>query len=537
MTDSDNTLDLNEIRAANGEFDADFTAEEKVRRSPGVARRAAGSIVGMAVGDALGAPYEFGQSPGIVLAGTSDDMVGGGGLAWEPGEWTDDTSMAVPLLRAFAQTDLSDGRAISTAVVQEWRTWAQKAPDVGNQTRAVLGRLTASSTADDARSSARRVHESTGRSGGNGSLMRTAPVGLLVRFSNSGVFSSGRTVDAIVTNARDLSGLTHHDPDAGDACVLWSVMIHMAVVYGVVDVEDALRCLPASRRDRWRALLTEAAGAKPGDFPHNGWVVHALQAAWAAIHRAGFDLADDRTATPEAFRLAIQHAINAGRDTDTVAAIAGALAGALAGVDAIPLGWQRRLHGWGGEGVVLNGHELATLAGEVQRNVGSDYPTSYQPTERVDYSGYGDVNVLTKHPHDEGVWMGAVGVLDNLPADVDAVVSLCRIGTRQVPDAIAAGDRVTVRLIDKEAPGENPHLEFVLTEAADAVAELRAEGKTVLLHCVQAQSRTPTVAALYAMRHLGVERERAVREVCAALPHAHPNRAFAAVLADQAVTR
>ncbi len=370
MTDSNDSVDLGAIRAANGEFEADFTAEQIGRRRPGIFRRAAGSIVGMAVGDALGAPYEFGPSPGIVLAGTADDMVGGGTFAWAPGEWTDDTSMAVPLLRAFAKTDPSDGSAIPTAVVQEWRAWAQKAPDVGNQTRAVLGRLTASSTADDARASARRVHDSTGRSGGNGSLMRTAPVGLLVRFSNSGFFSGGRTVDAIVTNARELSGLTHYDPDTGDACVLWSVMIHMAVTYGVVDVEDALRCLPATRRDRWRALLTEAADAEPGDFSKNGWVVHALQAAWAAIHRAGFDLADDLTATPDAFRLALQHAINAGGDTDTVAAITGALAGALAGVDAIPLGWQRRLHGWGGEGVVLNGHELATLAGEVQAKRG-----------------------------------------------------------------------------------------------------------------------------------------------------------------------
>ncbi len=372
MTESDNTLDLNEIRAANGEFDANFTAEQIARRRPGTARRAAGSIVGMAAGDALGAPYEFGPSPGIVLAGTADDMIGGGTFAWAPGEWTDDTSMAVPLLRAFAQTDPPDGRAIPTAVVQEWRAWAQTAPDVGNQTRAVLGRLNACSTADDARASARRVHESTGRSGGNGSLMRTAPVGLLVRFSNSGFFSTARTVDSIVTHARELSGLTHYDSDAGDACVLWSVMIHMAVTYGVVDVEDALRCLPASRQDRWRVLLAEAADAQPGDFPKNGWVVHALQAAWAAIHRAGFDLADDLTATPEAFRLSLRRAINAGGDTDTVAAIAGALAGALAGVDAIPLGWQRRLHGWGGEGVVLNAHELATLAVEVQRNVGVD---------------------------------------------------------------------------------------------------------------------------------------------------------------------
>jgi len=70
----------------------------------------------------------------------------------------------------------------------------------------------------------------------------------------------------------------------------------------------------------------------------------------------------------------------------------------------------------------------------------------------------------------------------------------------------------------------------VLTEAADAVAALRAEGKTVLLHCVQAQSRTPTVAALCAKRHLGVDGERALRDVRVALPGARPNAAFSRVL-------
>lgn len=82
----------------------------------------------------------------------------------------------------------------------------------------------------------------------------------------------------------------------------------MAVTCGAVDAEDA----------------------KPGDFPQNGWVAHTLQSAWTAIHRTGFDLAGDRTATPDASRLAVQHVINAGGDTDTVAAITSTLAGALA---------------------------------------------------------------------------------------------------------------------------------------------------------------------------------------------------------------
>ncbi|WP_343923289.1 hypothetical protein [Rhodoglobus aureus] len=71
------------------------------------------------------------------------------------------------------------------------------------------------------------------------------------------------------------------------------------------------------------------------------------------------------------------------------------------------------------------------------------------------------------------------------------------------------------------------HLRAELTKSA-----LRADGHTVLLHCVQAQSRTPTVAALYAARHLGVPIEQASAEVSVALRHARPNKGFRAALKE-----
>jgi protein-tyrosine phosphatase len=87
-------------------------------------------------------------------------------------------------------------------------------------------------------------------------------------------------------------------------------------------------------------------------------------------------------------------------------------------------------------------------------------------------------------------------------------------------------------LVDQDGTEANPHLALVMEDAADAVAQFRAEGKRVLLHCVAAQSRTPSVAALYSVRHLGVEPARALREVCAVLPDARPNRDLAAVVLD-----
>src|SRR5947209_10864477 len=167
--------------------------------------RAAGAIVGMAAGDALGAPYEF-QPP------FPDDFVPEmrGGGAWETGEWTDDTSMAVPILQAAARGDRLDDPAVLAGIVAAWTDWARSAKDVGIQTRQVLGGIREPSE-EQARESSRRVHESAGKSAGNGSLMRTAPVALQYLDDPEG----------LVLAARRVSELTHWEPDAGDACVLW----------------------------------------------------------------------------------------------------------------------------------------------------------------------------------------------------------------------------------------------------------------------------------------------------------------------------
>jgi len=108
--------------------------------------------------------------------------------------------------------------------------------------------------------------------------------------------------------------------------------------------------------------------------------------------------------------------------------------------------------------------------------------------------------VTVAHPDDPGVLLGAVGALQ--PGVADAVVSLCRLGTTQVPlDGVAPEDHLEVWLVD--ADDANNDLPFVLQDAADAIRQLRSEGKTVLLHCVHAHTRTPVVAALYGTLRTG----------------------------------
>ncbi|WP_168625661.1 ADP-ribosylglycohydrolase family protein [Cryobacterium sp. BB307] len=463
--------------------------------------RAAGVLLASACGDALGAPYEF--KPPL-----PDDsivaMTGGGAFGWAPGEWTDDTSMAIPIAHAAAEgLDLRD-EAVQDRIVAAWVYWSRTAPDVGIQTRAVLAGI--EPTAWAARASAERVHRLNGRSGGNGSLMRTAPVALA--YLDDPV--------ALAEAARAISDLTHFEADAGDACVLWCLAIRHAVLTGELDVRVGLGALPPDRGDLWLARIEDAEVRLPAQFTRNGWVVEALQAAWSAIVHT-----DATDATH--LRRALEAAVRGGRDTDTVAAIAGGLLGARWGASAVPSSWSRIVHGW----LDLRADDLMRF-GVLAAQGGSAGSDGWPLAERFDYSGWGDVSTLVRHPHDEGVWLGAVGALDALPDDVDAVVSLCRLGSAQIPERIQ--HHVALWLVDSPDALANPNLEFVLAEAAEAVAALRAEGRTVLLHCVQAQSRTPTIAALYAARYLGVAPDTALREVCAALPNAGPNAAFRAAV-------
>jgi ADP-ribosyl-[dinitrogen reductase] hydrolase len=290
--------------------------------------RAVGAILGSAAGDALGASYEFGPP---LPDDATVEMRGGGTFNWAPGEWTDDTSMAIPILREVAAgSDLNDA-ATQDRIVAAWTEWAETAPDVGIQTRNVLGGLDAR-TADAARRSAQRVHDATGRSGGNGSLMRTGPVAL--------AYLDDR--DGLVRAARGVSELTHVDTDAGDACVLWSLAIRHAILTGELDITVGLGDVDA----KWTGLLATAVTKRPREFEANGWVVEALQSAWSAIC-AGDGLVD-----------ILERAVRGGRDTDTVAAIAGALAGAVHGASAVPDAWGDILHGWPG----LRGADLEALA-------------------------------------------------------------------------------------------------------------------------------------------------------------------------------
>jgi ADP-ribosylglycohydrolase len=310
--------------------------------------RALGVLLGTAVGDALGAGYEFGPP-------LPDDAVvamnGGGAFGWAPGEWTDDTSMALVIAETAASGADLRGQQAQNEIVSRWAAWAADAPDVGSQTRQVLGGVGGGTgSADRARLAARELHRRTGQSAGNGSLMRTAPVALAF-LGDPGALAEAATA---------LSGLTHFDPEAGEACVLWCLAIRHAVLTGEADAAAGLAGLPAARRDVWAARLAAAEQGRPCDFDRNGWVVHALQGAWSAI--AGTRPGTVSGGEAEGWlQRALEAAVRGGRDTDTVAAIAGGLAGAACGAARVPEPWRGAVHGWPG----LRAAGLAKLTSQI----------------------------------------------------------------------------------------------------------------------------------------------------------------------------
>jgi len=285
--------------------------------------RVAGVLLGLAAGDALGAGYEFTTPP----PDAPIRMKGGGAFGWEPGEWTDDTQMAVCIAESAAT-----GRLEAVEVARRFLDWYAADPrDVGGQTSAALG---GAGSPEGLAASARRHHQQNPHAAGNGSLMRTGPVALAYLGEP----------DRITEAAREISALTHPHPLCGDACVLWCLAIDRAVRDGVFDLAGGLDRLPAERRDEWAGYLAEAEAQAPGHFRKNGYVVTALQAAWSAITHTA--IPQDEPGRHPADTLVA--AVRIGDDTDTVAAIAGTLLGARWGASAVPGEWRSLIHGWPG---------------------------------------------------------------------------------------------------------------------------------------------------------------------------------------------
>lgn len=478
--------------------DAGETTGDTMGDDPKRTDRVIGVALGAAAGDALGAGYEFQDQPGPTI-----DMIGGGPFRVAPGEWTDDTAMADAILRVAASGTL-DHEQVGAGFL-EWFAGGPK--DVGNQTRAVLASVTDAS--DLAAASAQRFAKQPRGSAGNGSLMRTWPVALAFLDDDA----------ALAHHARAVSNLTHADPLAGDGCVLWCIAISRAVRDQHFDgIDDGVALLPIERQAQWKTWIDDARTKPPSSFKPNGYVVPALQAALAAVTRT--PILEEQPCRH--LRDALIAAVRIGDDTDTVAAIAGALLGARWGGTAVPLHWRALLHGWPGWDANTLARQ-AVLASKHGKSDDHGWPAaaSVLPYYETWWQASPLVTPLTDDPD---VLVGNVFALD-AAATVDDVISLCRIGTAD----IAPGPRVhSLHLIDSD--GDNANVEFLLQDLAETMAQRRDAGRRVLIHCVHAHSRTPSVAAAYLAQRLEISGKEALQRVTVDLPGGRPIKEFRAAI-------
>lgn len=452
--------------------------------------RATGTMLGSAVADALGAPFEF-QEPDLYAAtfatpvlGGVGEMIGGGSFGWAPGEFTDDTQMALALANALEETE-----GFSADIVwKHFRAWAEKAVDIGITIRSSLRHASHVGAAEAA-------HVVLGgRTASNGSVMRIAPIGVFgVRVTRA------QAAELAMTQA----ALTHHDESAAVGAALVADIIRGCILSG--EFETSLQStLEFFAESPWSSIVDQhfmhlfAEGFDPRDpqLLPNGTV-------WTAVGQAVWAVRSTST-----FHDAVVAAINLGGDTDTVAAIAGAMAGAVYGVQGIPTRWSTYLHG-----TVNTPHD-----GEV----------TYKSQDIVNSArrllGLGDAPMSHPEPvidaqlvHPAGVWAANLDGAAAVPTDF-AVVSLCLTGDRFLNHPTRR--QVYMRDNDPDSRGDhNPNLFFALKESVEAIQAFLNEGKQVVVHCHGGRSRTGFVLKGWYMTHEGVSHDQAHSWVSDTWPH------------------
>ncbi len=276
-----------------------------------------GALLGLAVGEALGAPAEFLTASQVRERwGVLDEMVGGGCHGVCPGEATDATEMML----ALAESLVTVGEFEPEDVVSRYRAWFAGGPrDCSLTTRTVMLALSSGTPWDVA---SRRAHEVLGfPQAGNGSVMRCAPVAL--RYA--------RDPEARRRNTLRESTLTHYDHLAGWSCVAFNELVVAAMADSLPESLPAIAAALDDEDSRVAGALRDALDAEPDEIHATSFVIDSLRAAvWAVV----------RTTT---FEDALIEIVNRGGDCDAVGAVAGALAGARYGADAIPARWLEPL--------------------------------------------------------------------------------------------------------------------------------------------------------------------------------------------------
>jgi ADP-ribosyl-[dinitrogen reductase] hydrolase len=268
----------------------------------GIVDRARAALLGVAVGDALGATTEF-MTPVEIREryGVLREIVGGGWLKLSPGQVTDDTEMTLCVARGIVRSKRWDLRSIA----DRFARWLSGGPaDVGATCRRGI---------EEYMDKGRLKVPPDERGAGNGAAMRVAPVALYTLGDEE--FLSRLAVEQ--------AHITHHHPLSDAACVSVGTMIQRGLLGMPLPVLRAAAEELAARHPEFRF--------EGYDGESSAYVVDTLRTVFDAFF------------STDTFEDCVVKTVNRGGDADTTGSIAGAIAGARYGFDAIPRGWLQAL--------------------------------------------------------------------------------------------------------------------------------------------------------------------------------------------------
>jgi len=453
-----------------------------------------GALLGLATGDALGTTLEF-KPPGSFAP--LSDIVGGGPFGLRPGQWTDDTSMAMCLAESLVERREFDPIDQLERYLRWYRDghWSSTSRcfDIGNATRSALTRF-------EADRSCSFPGDADPGAGGNGPLMKLAPVPM----------AFAADPERAVKRASDSARTTHGLPAALDATAYFAGLLVGALRGAPREVLLADGAPNEPFPGAWSgdgALHREVDAIARGSFLHReppqikggGYAVHALEAAlWAVARNATFEGT-------------VLDAANLGDDADTTAAIAGQLAGALYGIDGIPARWRELVHR--GDEIVAMADALYALAAAAAvperdgplpgdafwvregRLLAGPHPAAASSAEaREKLEAFVDLGVTT--------FIDLTEAEEGLAPYAETVVAIAAERGRSVTHR-----RFAIRDVDV------PTAEL-MREALDAIDTALAAGELVYVHCWGGVGRTGTVLGCHLLEG-GCDRERVLDELAA----------------------
>ena len=455
-----------------------------------------GCLLGLACGDAVGTTVEFSRRGSFAPL---TDMLGGGPFRLQPGEWTDDTSMALCLGESLLECRGFDARDQMERYCRWWRTGHLshngRCFDIGGTVRAAL--VTFERTGEPMAGSI------DPHAAGNGAIMRLAPVPMF--FAPDGA--------ATLHHAGESSRTTHGCDEAVDACRLLAAVLLRAL--GGASKEEILAAGRATGltghggRPLAPAIAEIAAGGwkhkSEGAIRGSGYVVESLEAALWCFAKTG------------SFREAILRAANLGDDADTTAAVCGQIAGAHYGAAGIPPEWMDRL-AW---------RERIEAMADALRAGGDravPFPRSYwaDPGRLLAGCYPGDLDSGVAECKVRGLLECGVRTVINLTEEFEtghkdrAFVPYTDLLERFAADlgVEATHQRLPIRDLNVPAPGR-------MEEIQAAIDASLAAGRPVYVHCWGGRGRTGTVVGVYLIRR-GLATEDDFVEVMAELRRNDP---------------